>query len=85
MGSLLGRFRGVVASEPWRRGHALWLGATLVPFVNAVTRHDMFVSIKAGFDHGELPSLWDLHSEKWRVEEAGTALGAYRLQAWQKE
>ena len=80
---LLRKYRGVIASEPWRMRHALWLGATLVPFVNAVTRHDMFVSIKAGFRAGELPALWDLRSENWRVEETGALLGAYRLQAWQ--
>ncbi|MFT4641415.1 MAG: hypothetical protein ACI8T1_004752 [Verrucomicrobiales bacterium] len=82
---LVERFRGVVLSEPWRARHALWLGSALVPVVNSVTRHDMFVSIKAGFRRGELPAWWDLCSENWDLEETGTALGAYRLQAWRKE
>lgn len=75
------RFYGLVAAEPWRALHAKMLGTTLLPFVNSVTRHDMFASITAGFRHGELPSWFGL-GDQWKVEEEGTALGGYRLQAW---
>lgn len=78
------RFRGVIASEPRRSPYSRWLGMTLVPFVNEVTRHDLFVSVRAGFRHGDLPKQWDLRDDGWQMEEAVTTLAAYRLQAWKR-
>jgi SAM-dependent methyltransferase len=82
---LIGRFHGFLATEPWRVPHARLLGAALCPFVNGVTRHDMFVSIRAGFQRGELGALFDLSPSQWEIQEAVTLLGAYRLQAWKRQ
>ena len=83
-GKLVDRFGGFLATEPWRVHHARLLGMALVPIVNRVTRHDMFVSIRAGFQRGELPGLLGLSPSQWEIQEAVTLLGAYRLQAWKQ-
>ena len=71
-------------SEPWRSRWSLLEGYLLWPFVGRVTRHDMMVSIRAGFRRGELPDLLGL-GEEWTVQEQCTKLGAYRMLAWKEE
>jgi hypothetical protein len=66
--------------EPLRSRLALAEGYALVPFVGKVTRHDMIVSIRAGFVPGELPRWLGL-GEEWQVQEAITVTGGYRLLA----
>lgn len=76
----LGKFLYVV--EPHRCFFSILQGYTLFPFVNQVTRHDMMVSIKAGFKMGELPEILGLDQNKgWSYSEHITPLGAYRLSA----
>lgn len=79
------RFPLVLASEPLRAQFPKLLGAVLAPFVNKVTRHDLFVSIRAGFLPGELPNHWQLDSEHWRIQETTGVLGAYRINARRRE
>ncbi|MEM9017913.1 MAG: hypothetical protein AAGC68_12945, partial [Verrucomicrobiota bacterium] len=82
LGSLVNeRFNRVVASEPARSAVFDAAGHLLFPFVNDVTRHDMIVSIRAGFRTGELPHLLGL-GDDWKFKESITILGAYRLSAW---
>lgn len=81
LGALLEGCEVLCFSEPLRSSLALAEGYALFPFVNHVTRHDMIVSIRAGFCEGELPSLLGLGSS-WQVREETTVLGAYRLCAW---
>lgn len=69
--------------EPAREKIFRMLGYGLFPFVNGVTRHDMQVSIGAGFQRGELASTLGL-DESWRVRETVTPLGAYRFEAWKE-
>ena len=71
-------------SEPWRSRWALLQGRLLWPFLGRVTRHDMAVSIRAGFRRGELPALLGLGDE-WTVQEQCTRLGACRMVAWKEE
>ena len=71
-------------SEPYRSRLALAEGAFLTPFVNRVTRHDMPVSIRAGFRPGELPDLLKLDRARWDVRETVSGLGACRLLASRK-
>ncbi len=74
--------RTFLACEPARRrvhalqGHLLSAAAGL----SAVTHHDMFVSIRAGFTGDELPGALGLRG--WQTRVSLTALGAYRLAAW---
>ena len=71
----------VLATEPHRSPSALFLARSLCPFVNPVTRHDITISVRAGFQKGELGAALNLSSDKWKLEESYTLLGAYRFQA----
>jgi hypothetical protein len=67
--------------EPARETLFRVLGYGLFPFVNAVTRHDLQVSIGAGFRRGELAAMLGL-DRSWQTCETVTPLGAYRFEAW---
>lgn len=69
--------------EPARETIFRMLGYGLFPFVNEVTRHDLQVSIGAGFRRGELAATFGL-DDSWSVRETVTPLGAYRFEAWKK-
>lgn len=77
---LLRRFRVICLCEPWRSSLARLWGRLLLPFVGDVTRHDMLVSIDAGFDRGELIRLLEL--DEWAVRETIDWRGSCRLLAW---
>lgn len=71
-----------LACEPARyrlhgvQGRVLsWLAA-----FGPVTRHDMDLSIRAGFRGNELPDWLGLQG--WQVRVTRTVLGAYRMRAW---
>ncbi|MEM6280350.1 MAG: hypothetical protein AAF733_12790, partial [Verrucomicrobiota bacterium] len=84
LGEILeGGFSRMVFVEPARfRGFWL-LSHALLPWVNRVTRHDMLVSIGAGFRVGELTSLLGLGPE-WQTEERVHWLGGLRFEAWRE-
>ncbi len=67
--------------EPAREMLFRVLGYGLFPFVNSVTRHDLQVSIGAGFRRGELAPMLGL-DYSWQTRETVTPLGAYRFEAW---
>ncbi len=83
MGRMLDEVEVICVSEPWRSRLGLLEGYFLYPFVNSVTRHDMMISIRAGFRRGELPGLLGLGDE-WELREECTKMGAYRMLAWRK-
>ncbi len=60
-------FDTLVFCEPWRSRIGHMLGGFLWPFINSVTRHDMHVSITAGFQKGELASIFG-SSWQWKEE-----------------
>ena len=68
-----------IFSEPARRPLHHWQGRVAHPLINRVTRHDMHVSIDAGFDGDELASLLGFATEAWSSTVEQTFLGAYRL------
>lgn len=70
----------VLASEPARRSLHLWQSRLLMlgP-IGRVTRHDMPISIRAGFLGRELPELLGLAS--WKIHVSNTFFGAYRMEA----
>ena len=80
-GSLLSGFEALCINEPHRSSWAMSQGRLLLPFVGPVTRHDMLVSIRAGFHRGELPELLGLTSGGWQVREETTWRGALRVLA----
>jgi len=83
LGELLGSRRRLLIVEPWRSRVALAEGLGLFPFVNGVTRHDMMVSIRAGFRRGELARLLGL-GEDWVWREEVSLLGGIRVLAWRR-
>ncbi len=81
LGEIAKRFEVLAFVEPLRTKGAEWLGERLLPFVGEATRHDMMVSIRAGFVAGELPELLGLGKE-WKVSERSTWRGGHRMLAW---
>ncbi|MEM8867077.1 MAG: class I SAM-dependent methyltransferase [Verrucomicrobiota bacterium] len=74
IGAALSGVRCFLAVEPDRSKFALQLGRSMLPFVSEVTRFDMMVSIRAGFQEGELGDLLGMSC----LEES-TWLGGRRL------
>lgn len=83
LGKLLKGRRSLIAVEPWRSRVSLFEGGLLWPVINRVTKHDMMVSIRAGFQKGELPRLLDL-GEEWEWREEVSLLGGLRVLAWRR-
>lgn len=83
LGEEIGKRERLVAVEPWRSRLSLVEGAMLFPLINEVTRHDMMVSIRAGFRKGELPRLLNL-GEGWNWREEVSLLGGLRVVASRK-
>ena len=60
--------KAFLCAEPYRATVPLYFGKVIYPFINDVTRHDMVVSIKAGFKQAELPYLLGDHFD-WKEEK----------------
>ena len=82
LGQLCEGFEVLVFNEPDRSRIAAFLGSLLHPFVNHVTRHDMQVSIRAGFRRGEISKLLEHDPAVWRITETSSLTGARRVVAW---
>ncbi|MFZ4683236.1 MAG: class I SAM-dependent methyltransferase [Terrimicrobiaceae bacterium] len=80
LGELLRKFPVICFCEPWRATLPHVWGGLMWPFIGKVTRHDMRVSIDAGFRPGELPGLLGL--KNWQVRESVDWRGSVRLLAW---
>jgi hypothetical protein len=85
LGRRMTRFRAVVAVEPWRSRGALGLSALMHPWVSRVTRHDMPVSIRAGFRKGELAEALGLEPREWKVVERVDWRGGLRWMAVRRD
>ena len=81
-GELLRNFPVICFCEPWRAALPHVWGGLLWPWIGGVTRHDMPVSINAGFRAGELAALLNL--EDRRVVEVVDWRGSLRLLAWRE-
>jgi hypothetical protein len=82
IGKLAGDYRLLCFCEPWRAPFPHLLGKMMRPICGAVTRHDLPVSIDAGFVAGELPGLLELRS--WKIQESVDWRGSLRLVAWKE-
>lgn len=76
LGNNMGGIRALLTAEPYRGAMSLLMGRCLFPFVNDVTRHDMAVSIRAGFRPGELAKMLDMNLD-W--SECRGVFGGIRL------
>lgn len=79
LGRLAEGFQVLVFCEPLRARLPHAMGYLAHPFINRVTRHDMHVSIDAGFVPGELPALMGLDGGDWRTTEHSTWRGALHV------
>jgi hypothetical protein len=76
------RFDVLIFNEPDRARLPHLLGWLIHPWINRVTRHDMHVSIKAGFGTGELTRTLAVEPSHWSIEETSTWRGARRVVAF---
>jgi len=79
LGDKISPCRAIIMAEPHRYWFSKLLGYLSFPFINHVTRHDMIVSIDAGFRFGELAGFIDVD---WHWDERA-ALGGIRSIATQ--
>ncbi len=78
-------FDHLLFSEPLRARIPLILGKLARPFIHPITRHDMRVSIEAGFVPNELPHLLGIEREGFAFRETTTLPGALRLAARKRQ
>lgn len=78
--------RLLIISEPARYIQHYWKGKLLNAIFgfNYVTMYDMLLSLRAGFQKGELPKTLGLNVDEWDVDESHTFTGACRLVAVRK-
>jgi 2-polyprenyl-3-methyl-5-hydroxy-6-metoxy-1,4-benzoquinol methylase len=75
--------RVLIITEPLRASYAHFLGHFMdLTGINRVTRHDMHVSIDAGFHKGELPTLLGLTRDQWKINESVDWRGSLRMLAY---
>ncbi len=79
LGRWMGNFDILVFNEPDRSRTPHLLGNLMHPWINHVTRHDMHVSIDAGFAAGEIAKQLDLDPSRWRIRETSMWRGARRV------
>lgn len=77
--------RVMIWVEPARRYHAHVLGAFMeLAGIHPVTRHDMHVSIRAGFRCGELADVLGLDPGRWKIQEREDWRGSLRMVAFRE-
>jgi O-methyltransferase domain len=81
LGRWMRNFEVIILNEPDRSRLPHVLGGLMHPFMNRVTRHDMHVSIDAGFQRGELGNWLGLSGSGWQLRETSTWRGARRVVA----
>jgi 2-polyprenyl-3-methyl-5-hydroxy-6-metoxy-1,4-benzoquinol methylase len=84
LGRWVHHFEVLVFCEPDRARLPHILGRLMHPWINRVTRHDMHVSITAGFTRGEISRSMRLESGRWQSRESSTWRGARRVVFWRR-
>lgn len=79
--SYLGKFEVICVNEPFRTNQTLIDAKIILPFVGRATKHDMMVSIRAGFVPGELPERLGLSPDQWNIREETSWRGGLRMLA----
>ena len=72
-------FDTLITSEPFRAKTPLLLGKLATPLIHPITRHDMRVSIEAGFRPGELPATLSLEKLGYHIHETASHRGFIRM------
>jgi hypothetical protein len=81
LGEWIRSFQTVIINEPLRSRLPMLLGKIAAPFVHPITRHDMRVSIEAGFAPGELAKTLELAKHGYHFREITDWRGAIRVLA----
>ena len=84
LGRFIRSFKAIITSEHHRAHIPLFMGKLATPFVHPYTRHDMRVSIEAGFRPGELPAALGLDPADYRITETTDWRGSIRMVARKK-
>ena len=79
LGRWISAFETIIINEPLRANLPMVMAKLATPFIHPITRHDMRVSIEAGFVVGELASLLDLEKNGFKIIETTDWRGAIRL------
>ncbi|MES2982700.1 MAG: class I SAM-dependent methyltransferase [Verrucomicrobiota bacterium] len=82
LGEKFKEFDRIIINEPLRAKIPAFLAKLATPFVHPITRHDMRVSIEAGFIRDEIPSLLALEKHGFHFQETYTWRGSQRVLAW---
>ena len=81
LGRRMRDFKVILINESRRDHDVLRRSRWLHPLLGEMTRHDMRVSLEAGFLDGELPEWLGLDSDQWEIRESNNIFGAHRLLA----
>jgi len=81
LGEWIRNFQTVIINEPLRARLPMLLGKLASSFVHPITRHDMRVSIEAGFAPGELAKTLKLEEQGFKFREMTDGRGAIRVLA----
>ncbi len=81
LGEWIRSFQTVIINEPLRSRLPMLLGKIAAPFVHPITRHDMRVSIEAGFAPSELAQTLELAKHGYQFREISDWRGAIRVLA----
>jgi hypothetical protein len=79
LGAWMRGFDTLLINEPLRASFPLLLGKLATPFIHPITRHDMRVSIEAGFAPSELAAALGLPEKGHVIRETNDWRGAIRL------
>lgn len=82
LGRWMQKFNVLIFNEPDRARLPHGLGNLMHPWINRVTRHDMHVSIDAGFEDGEIAHLLGLDTTDWHIRETSTWRGSRHVVGW---
>ena len=85
LGAWMRDFDTLLINEPLRARLPLMLGKLAAPFIHPITRHDMRVSIEAGFQRGELAETLALPQHGFVYREITDWRGAIRLVCQRRE
>lgn len=85
LGQRLRSVRLLLIGEAHRSPEILRRSAWLNPLLGEITRHDMEISLAAGFVEGELPDWLGLSGQDWIIHESHTVFGAHRMLAIRRE
>lgn len=82
LGDIFKKFDRIIINEPLRASIPAFLAKLATPFVHPITRHDMRVSIEAGFIRNEIPRLLAFEKHGFHFQETYTWRGSQRVLAW---